>query len=205
MSNQLVPKWEIYLIYNHINRKTYIGQHIYKENNSDRTEYFGSGTLIKRAINKYKKENFSKIILIDELNSQDEANFYEKTYIKIYKNFNAAEYNIKPGGQKFTTEEIKQNMSKGYKYHLTSTTWKKGHIPWNKGKAQSEETKKKLAESLKGNKCRLTYKNIKCVETGEVFPTINDIFVKYPKAGKIWAVLKGHRKIAAGLHWICLG
>lgn len=85
----------IYLTTNLINGKQYIGQHKGKPND----DYFGSGTAITRAINKYGKENFQKEILC-YCESQQEANEKEKYYIQKFdainnKNF----YNLAEGGQ----------------------------------------------------------------------------------------------------------
>lgn len=40
-------------------------------------------------------------------------------------------------GRKFSEETLKkisESNKKSYKYHITPTSWKKGNIPWNKGK-----------------------------------------------------------------------
>jgi hypothetical protein len=87
----------IYLTTNNINGKMYIGQRKYDKRKEYKT-YFGSGKLIKRAINKYGKENFSKIIICNTKN-KNESNEKEKYYISL---FNAVEsddfYNISEGG-----------------------------------------------------------------------------------------------------------
>lgn len=86
----------IYLITNKINGKQYIGQH-YGELEDN---YFGSGVLITKAIEKYGKENFSKeIIYIGD--SRAELDFAEKD---IIEECNAVKdenfYNLQEGGTK---------------------------------------------------------------------------------------------------------
>lgn len=86
----------IYKITNLINQKIYIGQH----HKAACDGYFGSGTLIKRAIKKYGKENFSLIILKQNILKKDTLNAYEKFYIKFFNSTNKKiGYNIAKGGE----------------------------------------------------------------------------------------------------------
>lgn len=84
----------IYLTTNLINGKKYIGQHKGEINDT----YFGSGSLIKKAIQKYGKENFTKEILAI-CDTREEADEKEKMFITQY---NAVEddnfYNLQEGG-----------------------------------------------------------------------------------------------------------
>ena len=50
----------VYMTTNLINGKRYIGQRKYYEGND---EYLGSGNLIRAAVQKYGKDNFSRVIL----------------------------------------------------------------------------------------------------------------------------------------------
>ena len=54
----------VYITTNHINGKKYIGQKRYDKANKWKS-YLGSGIHLKRAINKYGSENFSKEIIED--------------------------------------------------------------------------------------------------------------------------------------------
>lgn len=85
----------IYLTTNKINGKKYIGQHT--SSTFDKS-YIGSGTILKQAIAKDGRENFSCEILI-ECMSKEELNRME---IVLIKEYNAVEddsfYNITPGG-----------------------------------------------------------------------------------------------------------
>ena len=82
----------IYEIKNKINGKIYIGQH-----SSDELEsYWGSGKLIKRAIDKYGIENFKRTIL-ERCSTKDELNEREKYWIKE-KSSIVNGYNLTDGG-----------------------------------------------------------------------------------------------------------
>lgn len=84
----------IYQITNTINQKIYIGKH---ETFNIDDDYFGSGKYLKRAIEKYGLENFTKTILID-LKNVEEMNLLEKMVVTA--EFCAREdvYNINIGG-----------------------------------------------------------------------------------------------------------
>ena len=70
----------IYKTTNLINGKIYIGQHKSEEYDSS---YYGSGKLIRRAIEKYGIENFSNTVLCC-CDSKQELNKMEKQLIKNY-------------------------------------------------------------------------------------------------------------------------
>lgn len=82
----------IYEIKNKINGKFYIGQHSSNELGS----YWGSGKLIKRAIEKYGVENFERTIL-ERCFDKNELNEREKFWIKEKDSINAG-YNLTTGG-----------------------------------------------------------------------------------------------------------
>ncbi len=132
-------KWYIYEITNNINGKTYIGQHLDRGDN-----YWGSGTNIRRAIEKYGVENFSKRIILDNIHTQKDADKYELCAIRIQKLVGKAEYNIID--DKYTPKHIFPNgcLPMLGKHHTEETKRKIGeHQPKNKnnGKALSETRK----------------------------------------------------------------
>lgn len=116
----------IYRIRNLINNKTYIGQHKYTRLDDD---YLGSGILIKQAIKKYGKGNFSKEILESNIETIELVNDFEQMYILFERAKGKAEYNIANGGYGHT-----------------------GCIPWNKGKETSEDVRRKISEAKRGKK-----------------------------------------------------
>lgn len=86
-----------YLVYKTINLKNnrfYIGSHT-TENRED--DYLGSGKVLKRAIKKYGKENFIKIILYEAVNIDE---MYNKEYEEVKKAIkDPLCYNLNNGGR----------------------------------------------------------------------------------------------------------
>lgn len=85
----------IYKITNMINNKIYIGKHKTDDINDN---YMGSGTMLKRAINKYGIENFEKEILF-ECSTEKEMNEKEKQIVNNNFISRSDTYNIKNGGE----------------------------------------------------------------------------------------------------------
>ena len=141
----------IYLTTNTVNNKKYIGQHL----GEFTTEYLGSGKILKQAIDKYGKENFT-VILLDIANSKEELDNLEKKYIEEYNalyedNF----YNIHEGGtggntkQGYSFDEYKNYISKESKSHKgiknNVNNSKENNPMYNKH--QSELSKLKISNS----------------------------------------------------------
>jgi len=110
----------IYLTTNLINNKKYVGMTTKMNPN-----YFGSGKLIRRAINKYGKENFTFEIL-EYADTFEELCELERKYIKKY---NAIEddnfYNVHEGGNggctmKGYTEEEKRKYNENMRNIISS-------------------------------------------------------------------------------------
>jgi group I intron endonuclease len=134
-----MKKYFIYLSINTINNKKYIGKH-YGLLNDD---YFGSGSTIKRAINKYGKENFTRIIL--EECTEEELDQKEIYWINLFDAVNNKDfYNITDGGTGGNTIKnltIEQNKDRSDKIK----TWFKNLSPDEKSKlskVRSENMKK---------------------------------------------------------------
>ena len=84
----------IYKITNNVNNKIYIGKHQTEDKNDD---YMGSGKILKKAIEKYGLDKFTKEILfecdsLDEMN-QKEAEIVDEEFVSRLDT-----YNVKLGG-----------------------------------------------------------------------------------------------------------
>jgi len=158
----------LYQITNTKNSKIYVGVHKTDKPNDD---YMGSGHLIKRAINKYGKENFTKTILASFSNREDA---YKAESEIVTPEFLLREdvYNINKGGdggyyhvnqsktpeQRTThsrlgaaaihsrTEEEKQATFSKISTALTGKKYRKGVI------STPEETSRKRKEKMVGKK-----------------------------------------------------
>ena len=84
----------IYKITNVINGKGYIGKH---STNNISDGYFGSGVALKKAISKYGRENFNKVILC-YCQSEDELNNMEMRKISLHGTYSIG-YNLTKGGE----------------------------------------------------------------------------------------------------------
>ena len=131
----------IYITTNNITGVKYIGQRHSKQIKGSfyNDKYLGSGTVLKRAINEYGKDNFSKEI-IQICNSQEELNNAEKHWIAYYKaniNENAQFYNIAAGGEAGDNWTGKSNE---YKNHFKQII------------SDSNRTRKRNPNNIKGDK-----------------------------------------------------
>lgn len=160
----------IYMTTNNSTNKKYIGKHKaeYFDDN-----YLGSGIILKKAIEKYGRENFS-IKILSICNSLEELNTKEKELIKHFDAVNSKDfYNIAPGGDGgylfygYSEEKRKEIHLRGgknrtgakngmfgrrgeknplYKRKRSELTKQKCRIS-NLGKKRSEETRKRNSEA----------------------------------------------------------
>lgn len=143
------PYGYIYKTTNNINGKVYIGQK--KSSTYLQEKYLGSGKLIKKAINKYGRDNFSNELLCWCI-SQNELNLYEKYYINLYNSTNKSiGYNIADGAQGGNLgDRVNAKISKSLMGHITSIETRNKIRKSNTGKKLSIETKKKISNANKG-------------------------------------------------------
>jgi hypothetical protein len=121
----------VYITTNNVNNKKYIGQRRFDENKTtpEDDNYFGSGTLLVKAIKKYGSSNFSKEILCvcDNQKEVDEKEIY---YIDKYQAlYNRDEfYNRAEGGQYDRSENHSESMSKRMNhYYSHPELWSEKH------------------------------------------------------------------------------
>lgn len=128
----------IYKITNLINNKIYFGQRSsdYKTD----SHYYGSGSVIQKAIKKYGKENFKKEI-VKLCKSKQDLDNWEKLIILIGKQHKYGCYNISIGGDGWT---------KGMK--RSDTTRLKMSISANNRQPVSDETRNRITLALTGRK-----------------------------------------------------
>lgn len=128
----------VYMTINKVNNKKYIGQH---KNFED--DYLGSGKVLQRAIKKYGKENFERIIL-DIAYSPQELNEKERYYIKCYNAVTSKMfYNIHVGGEGGDTFSGKLESEKEeFRNRMSEVT--KGKNNGMYGKNHSVSTKEKI-------------------------------------------------------------
>lgn len=176
---------QIYLTRNLINNKMYIG----KDSKSD-PKYLGSGTILKRAIKKYGKENFQKIILEDNIVNLDILNEREIYYINLFnattnKNF----YNISTGGgggDNFTNhpnkEDIRLKCIKNWKAPI-----------------YTDELRKKLSEAQKKPIYKFDKSGSIICKYESIEEAAKDNNIK--NKGNICLVADGKRNFTGGFRW----
>lgn len=131
----------IYITTNAINGMKYIGKH--KSNEFD-CKYLGSGILLRKAIKKYGAENF-KVELLKSAETLKELNSLEIEFIEKYNcTHDSSFYNLSKGGDGGDTVNYLTPLEKIYFYKTRPNGMT--------GKKHSEETLKKISESLKGKK-----------------------------------------------------
>ena len=155
----------IYLITDTTNGMKYTGKHHYHIEGQLDPNYHGSGTIIK---NIYKKRPETlKEEYIKTCYSEEEMCSDEQYYIEVFDTLYPNGYNLTEGGDGcVASEETRRKMSQNHydcsgknhpmfgKHHTEESKKKmsnshKGQISPNKGKPMSEEQKKKLSEANK--------------------------------------------------------
>jgi len=143
--------YTVYKTTNQVNGKFYIGTHKTVDLNDN---YMGSGSLLKRAIEKYGIENFKKEILFVFDNSED---MFAKEAEIVTEDFLVEEntYNLKIGGfGGFDYLNLKFDNQAHKKQHISKMNdIRKLKYPNGTfyGKNVTEKTKEKISKSKLGN------------------------------------------------------
>lgn len=114
----------IYKITNLLTNQEYVGSHKTKNINDT---YYGSGSLIKKALKEFKKENFKKEIL-EHFETHIDAIKMEGFYIKKFNTLYPNGYNINPDGTTYLgthklSEEGKEIISKAASLYFKDKTY----------------------------------------------------------------------------------
>lgn len=105
----------VYETTNNLNGMKYIGKCVYARKCKNVDTYLGSGVYLKRAINKYGKENFSRRILIEAKTKQELEALEEEYILKNNAVLDPMYYNLKftsIGGDTYTYHPNKIEISK---------------------------------------------------------------------------------------------
>ncbi len=126
----------VYKTVNKVNGKIYIGKDA-----KNRLDYIGSGVILKKAIKKYGKKNFKKIILekCNDLKSLEKREVY---WIKFYDSTNSKiGYNLTKGGTGGDTHSL--NPNKKNILEKSSRSLKKFYINNKRARGVISERSKK--------------------------------------------------------------
>lgn len=171
----------VFITTNLINGKQYVGDH--STNDLNRTKsYLGSGNYLKRAVKKYKKENFKREIL-EFFPTKQEAFDAQERYIKEYNTLSPNGYNISPkGGHKSIgsmSDETKKKHSDAMKGKKRTKEHQQKINDAHRGKPRSTEIRKKISESSKGKKLSIECINkIKEKRKNQIFSLESKIKMK---------------------------
>lgn len=204
--------YTVYMHKNKINGKVYIGitsQQPVKRRWRKGSCYKNCNKFYK-AIKKYGWNNFEHIILFENLTEKEACN----KEIELIKKYNSIRngYNILQGGN-LSNKGIRFTEEHKYKIGIANKGTKNGMF----GKTHNLEIRKKIAKKNKKQWLNKEYKEkmkyimkyeknhfkkVKCLETNEVFFSINEASRKYNLiVQNIHKCCKGERKTCGGYHW----
>jgi len=144
----------VYKTTNTINNKYYYGVH--KSKVPLDNKYFGSGVLLRKAIEKYGEESFTKEV-IEYFDTLEDAFEYERELLSEEHINSDLCYNLNIGGRGGST----RNHIKDYSWHLKPKT---DEVKYKIGKSLegksylTDEGRKIISEKSKGNTYKLGFK-----------------------------------------------
>jgi group I intron endonuclease len=137
---------QVYLVTNKLNGKQYVGQTINPH------LPMGHGRIMRKAYKRYGVDNFTYEPICPNISNRNTLNCIERFWIKVMDTVVPNGYNIDLGGTEgstWTEERKKQASIARVGKRLNRPLGSKSGM---KGKAYSEEGKRKLSEALKGRK-----------------------------------------------------
>ena len=149
----------IYKIVFKLDNKSYIGW--YSKCNSDeefqKSNYWGSGKYIKKAIKYHGKENFERKTLLRGIKTLEELFFWERFYIGVKNTKYPNGYNLTDGGEGLLnpSDEIREKKIKGINRFLLTpegNKWKKEQSKRLNNFFQTIEGEKRRREQSKRKK-----------------------------------------------------
>lgn len=171
--------YTVYMHVNKINNKKYVGITSQKvENRWSGGKGYQECTYFKNAVNKYGWDNFEHLILFTGLN-KDKANNYEILLIELFQSNNRDKgYNLTSGGGGI--KGLK--MSEDTKKKMSESHKGEKHPLYNKNR--TDEVKLKISETKKKSDNNKRGNNPKarkivCLNTKEIFNCIRDASQKY--------------------------
>lgn len=160
----------VYLTINLVNNKIYVGQ-----TTTNNCSYIGSGKFIKKAIKKYGKNNFLKIVLLSNIDSIEQLNLWETFYINLFGSRNSKiGYNIRSGGNRSKFKHSKEAIEKikirsnQEDNRLRIREIQKIAVAKRTGSHHSQESKRKIIVTKFG-----IIKQIEIYKNGELIETCN--------------------------------
>ncbi len=207
----MAETWILYRTTNLLNGKIYVGVHKVSDTKHSR-RYLGSGTILKPAIEKYGRKNFTRTTLAEFNNCKDaykaEAEMVNEEFLK-----RTDIYNVKLGGEGSVgfkpTEQTKIKMSIANRGRVANEEQKlnysRGQLGNKKwlGKHHTEESKAKISAANKGhtrtvgkiltpeNKAKLIASNIGRVKSKEEIEKLRVANSGANNSGSIAVVING--------------
>lgn len=171
----------IYLTINKVNNKKYIGMC----KNTHEKYYLGSGKLLKKAIKKYGKENFERVVL-QECFSFEELSKAEEYWIKKHNAVENEEYyNMTSGGFGGNSDYLKEYWNQfTEEERKVCRKWSRKNMMGENnpmyGKKHSEETKKLIgSKSVNRNWIKPNHFGSKNPNSKKVLIELNGIKTEY--------------------------
>lgn len=170
----------IYKITNLINGKIYIGQTIkpIQQRFKEHCNAKSNCSILRKAIHKYGKENFSIKTLI-VCKNEKELNEREKFCIRLFNSLKPNGYNISTGGENYRTPNRDNSFWTPEYRKLRGEKFSGVNNP-SFGRVVSKSTKLKISASLKGRKPPITGKK----QTEESKRKMSETKMKLRKEGK---------------------